>query len=273
MKKYSGFVVKFLGVSRPVSLPRVAANFYLMYDISRTLQNSWRVHTREYWDRRFNEYVERWSQVFLRYIFVACVGEARYRCTDNINDNVPMFVREIPRFWSCGKHHAKITRYSVQSRIVRKYGRRFEKIAFLVFESLSEVFQFNVWQSGYGGPRWAQVAKLGALFMSQKIPPAVFVDQVFDVVHNNGRLFDKALFYNGDPVFRGEGIMRDMLDYKEPLDPRWRFVPMVAWGDYLNSQAWYEIVGKYTSIDLELVGQYSRYYAGGIRYARIEEEG
>ena len=270
MRKYSGFVVRFLGVQRPVSLPRVAANFYLMYEIVRALQNSRRAFTAgEWWNRRFNEYVERWSQVFVRYAFVACVGEARHRCTDRY---VPAFVRSIPRT----NNYDKTTRYSVQSRVVRRYARRFEKIASSAFEDLRVAFLMDLWSTNYGGPKWAQVANLGALLSRGKISPVVFVDQIFDVVHNAGYLFDKALFYNGEPVFVYEGIMREMLSYKEPKDPyerHWRFVPMMAWGDYTKAWAWYEIVGKYTSIDLELVDQYRRYYSNAIRCAKLNEEG
>lgn len=47
----------------------------------------------------------------------------------------------------------------------------------------------NLWDDGYGGDAWYQIAKGGSFY--HKIPDRVFIDHTVDLSHNNSIFFDK----------------------------------------------------------------------------------
>lgn len=57
-------------------------------------------------------------------------------------------------------------------------------------------FYNGSWNGGYGGKKWAAVAKLLLKFVEGEITPEIFVDQAYTLCHNNGPIFNKGILYN-----------------------------------------------------------------------------
>lgn len=65
------------------------------------------------------------------------------------------------------------------------------------------------WDGSYGGPKWAAIAKCLLAFLKGELSHSVFADQVFDLRHNSGKLFDKhAMIEESDNL-------RHLLDQKK----------------------------------------------------------
>jgi len=77
---------------------------------------------------------------------------------------------------------------------------------------LLTIFRKGRWHAGYGGDAWAKITETLLLYLRGEISPVVFVDAVFDLRHNGGRLFDKHAMLS---VQTGEDVIRDMLDKKK----------------------------------------------------------
>ncbi len=89
-------------------------------------------------------------------------------------------------------------------------GRKEPVIRFL--ELASQAFQLGVWSSSMGGKRWHQIAYTTKLYLEDRIKADLFVDQVFDLRHNGGRLFDKHQMVEFDS---SEPVLRQQLDAKK----------------------------------------------------------
>lgn len=76
-----------------------------------------------------------------------------------------------------------------------------------------EIFSRPGWRSSYGGKKWANIAEAGEFFWNGTVGAAVFVDRVFDLQHNGGRVFNKH------PMVKGaDYIITNQLDLKrQPL--------------------------------------------------------
>ncbi|MDB5186622.1 MAG: pyruvate phosphate dikinase [Candidatus Saccharibacteria bacterium] len=59
------------------------------------------------------------------------------------------------------------------------------------FSQAGDIFSWSGWYGGYGGEAWAKIARAAHKFISGTWSPTLFVDHVFDLRHNGGRLFDK----------------------------------------------------------------------------------
>jgi pyruvate,orthophosphate dikinase len=60
---------------------------------------------------------------------------------------------------------------------------------------LAYMFRADNFESGYGGPAWAQIAEHGSKFLKGQINAEVFVDQTFSLEHNGGQIFNKRVIY------------------------------------------------------------------------------
>lgn len=74
---------------------------------------------------------------------------------------------------------------------------------------------WTTWDSGYGGPKWQNIAKAGKLY--KKMPDAVFIDHCVDLSHNNSSFFDK-----GGSIFllKGSSSYLDFLGMKRYASPK-----------------------------------------------------
>ncbi len=62
----------------------------------------------------------------------------------------------------------------------------------LAFSRLaSRIFREGRWEANMGGPKWADIADNLTAFLSGAIPHGVFVDQVYNLQHNTGHVFNK----------------------------------------------------------------------------------
>lgn len=52
-------------------------------------------------------------------------------------------------------------------------------------------------QNGYGGPAWANVARVLVEMVTGKISMEMMVDQAYSLAHNNGPIFNKGMLYKG----------------------------------------------------------------------------
>jgi hypothetical protein len=82
------------------------------------------------------------------------------------------------------------------------------------FELAATVFAEKCWRSGYGGAAWAKIALAVARFLDGSLPPSVFVDHVFDLRHNGGKLFDKHRMFNRRT---DEGYVLEQLNRKKQV--------------------------------------------------------
>jgi hypothetical protein len=79
------------------------------------------------------------------------------------------------------------------------------------FQFAEKLFNQGKWERGIGGEKWAAIARAGHLFLSGTLTHTTFVDHVFDLRHNGGRLFDKHR------MVRNESNIVDILDIKKRI--------------------------------------------------------
>ncbi len=107
--------------------------------------------------------------------------------------------------WINGVHHkptklgAQITKFGLPFRIAsdrhdawREYYEAVRVHKLPLLNLCYWAFATGNWDSSYGGMSWAAPARLVRDYVAGKIPPPVFIDQMFGVQHNGGSLFDKA---------------------------------------------------------------------------------
>jgi len=80
-------------------------------------------------------------------------------------------------------------RYDVQMSTVAALSKDAKRMP-RFFQFAMEIFSAG-WSSGYGGNAWAKIARAPYEFLSGSLTHSVFVDHVFDLRHNGGRMFDK----------------------------------------------------------------------------------
>lgn len=77
------------------------------------------------------------------------------------------------------------------------------------------IFDRPYWRGGYGGDKWAVIAKCLLDFLKGELSHSVFADQVFDLRHNGGCLFDKHAMIDESP-----GLERLLEEKKRCADIR-----------------------------------------------------
>ncbi len=126
------------------------------------------------------------AELLACYLTVAVAGELRHGFNGKDNPELEALEKEFRIF-------PDNDRLGVQTTVVNQLRgvRREKQIRF--FQLATRAFsKENFWSSSVGGPRWADIAKAGMLFLEGKLNHSLFVDHVFDLRHNGGVLFDKS---------------------------------------------------------------------------------
>lgn len=71
------------------------------------------------------------------------------------------------------------------------------------FELAVSLFRDHEWNRSFGGEAWAVIAETALWFVEEKIGHTVFVDRVFDLQHNTGRVFNKDLMVVANDAYIG----------------------------------------------------------------------
>lgn len=83
-------------------------------------------------------------------------------------------------------------------------------------ELIEGVFEKGSWGGSIGGTRWAAIARALKVFLLGDQPYQLFIDHVFDLVHNGGVLFNKHNIVREERMGDGRGINRQ-LDIKKAV--------------------------------------------------------
>lgn len=81
-----------------------------------------------------------------------------------------------------------------------------------VFRLASHAFLDNGGSSGFCGRPWSLIAAAPAQYLAGVLPASIYIDHVFDLKHNGGRLFDKS-----GMVAINENLLRHQLEIKKSV--------------------------------------------------------
>ena len=148
-------------------------------------------------ERLYGPFVKGFAASVRDYLFLACMGEARYA-------------------WSYAPEHfpelgQSGSRESAYQRAI-DYGPNGNK------DGLTMLFTKQLWRDpGYGGTKWGPVAS--AIRLYGQVPDTVFLDLVASIEHNNGNVFNKhdaerVIPFHCDTDFYYQ--IQKFLDYKTP---------------------------------------------------------
>jgi len=153
-------------------IARAAADFYLLETLAHFRADDWA-------RRRLIEHETELAQEFSQYLDLAIGGELRY---------ASKYVEELPRelrpFFSEVSVVARGRAWLAWTIIRRKLGLR-------ALELAKEMFCDGDWRRGFGGDAWASIARTLLAHLNGQLSPRLFVDQCFDLEHNNGCVFNK----------------------------------------------------------------------------------
>lgn len=161
------------GLASDMNLKRTAADFYLLYDLSIDEQD----------EGKFSQLMAWVLPQFARYTDMAVGGEIRHSLHKvKAKSAMPKPLRdalktgELPQNRHTAWHNWKFFR--------QKYGTIALKWADNSFKLFSG--------GGYGGPRWANIAKVLYMYETGVLTPITFVDTCWGLEHNGGAYFNKA---------------------------------------------------------------------------------
>lgn len=151
------------------------------------------------------------ADVFAVYLTVAVAGELRYSGGYHYDGSPRLVERLIARFGTsrgstildrcCSQESAR--------RVIEEEGLG----AGIEFASLaSSIFSERWLGSNVGGRAWAEIASTLHAYLNREMSAEVFVDHVFDLQHNGGRLFDK---HDAVSARTDERALRIQLDWKK----------------------------------------------------------
>lgn len=188
-------------LDKNISLPRLAADFYLLYQLSiedADPKGVFKVHL-EYLEAQFSRYTD-----------MAVGGEVRHT-TGSVSDSLvspPLRMAlqngTLPRSRNSSWHGW------------RKFRLRFGTAAL----QWAEKAFGHIKSGGIGGKKWVTIANTLRLYEEEKLTPTMFVDICFGLQHNNGIYFNKAWNTVGLQIllnYRQEGRMNDLSKYASPL--------------------------------------------------------
>ena len=145
--------------------------------------------------------------IFAVYLLVAVAGEARHAPLAN----VVSAVRRWPSLEGMNWAGRDVLRHEQQANAVEYLRDCDQDSAKDFFAMCEELFNQPVWSSAFGGPKWAAIACAGKHYLTGELSVTAFVDHVFDLRHNGGRLFDKHPVLNDATT---EGALPMQLDAK-----------------------------------------------------------
>ena len=125
------------------------------------------------------------AEEFFNYTVMACLGEARHARTHAEGlyavSSEAYALADLLSLYEC----ARTELYIRHRKIVNTIGA--EKTLMLCLELFSELD----WDRSYGGEPWAEIARIGLMYLRGKIPPPVYVDTVVNLEHHNNCYLDK----------------------------------------------------------------------------------
>lgn len=140
--------------------------------------------TRELRNRMHQEIAE----LFATYLLVAVGSEIRY-AFDRINGIQPAQLSVLEHSYGVRRID---TREEVQPEVIDRLKAASPTQHAEFFMLCMTVFNTSSWVvPSIGGKAWGKIARAGYDFLRGAMTPTSFVDHVFDLRHNSGRLFDK----------------------------------------------------------------------------------
>ena len=132
------------------------------------------------------------AEAFAAYLLIAVAGELRHAfefgLRERMGGNLNMLLAKFGIVGFFEGSHRIDAQQAVIDRLAKESSAthaEFLALAVPVFNAFGE--KSNV----YGGPRWAAIAETVHAYLAGEMEGTVFVDRVFDLRHNGGRLFDK----------------------------------------------------------------------------------
>lgn len=140
------------------------------------------------------------AETFATYLLIAVGREARHASSRDMLAVSPEYrALQQDRFGVLSGSDEPVLASKVIIRTMRGAGRD-QHIEF--FRLAEALFTYPGWPEAYGGKRWAAIAQAGLHFLQGKTTHSVFVDHVFDLKHNGGKLFNKHAMLNSTEDYR-----------------------------------------------------------------------
>jgi len=193
-----------------VNILELAHEFYTLNLLS-VISDTWDCYTyrsfaakRDRIHNRYEKYNDRLAMFFADYLTLACMGEGRHAVS-----YCPTYF--IPQLWDslqCTPYERCHT-YTFH----KKYDRE------SMLEALVYVFSEDWREDNMGGESWKLIAETALDFIKGEYPRDVFIDRVWDLRHNGGRLFDKPTSDElGFSIEEEERRLIQFLDLKRNCD-------------------------------------------------------
>ncbi len=127
------------------------------------------------------------AEMLVAYLAIAVAGELRYANGYVGRGDSDTELRTLSlRYGVTSPDRSAVHRSAMERLQTQDLGAHIE-----FFRLAESVFGRPGWIASFGGKAWAKIARAGFMFLSGTWTPTVFVDHVFDLRHNGGRLFDK----------------------------------------------------------------------------------
>lgn len=182
--------------NRPLLATDTAKLFYLL-EISSRKTNLVK--------NEFEDLKDRIIGIFTLYLFVTVVGESRhYSLYCNDSDLLDLF-QDLKKTLSIDTER-ETTHISAQIWV---YDKPINKIIDIL-KKIEMLFNAPKWSKSYGGKKWADICRILILYLEGQITDLIFIDQVFDLEHNCGCVFNKNKSY----IDQYNNI-KDFLNYKK----------------------------------------------------------
>jgi hypothetical protein len=156
------------------NLACAAADFYLLETLANVRHDQWA-------KTRLAEHEDELAAEFAQYLDLAIGGELRYARQYVEADELPP---ELAPYFAEVRSIERGKAWLVWSIIRRKLGER-------ALELAQDMFLGGDWRRGFGGEAWWHITRTLLAHLQGAIPRRVFVDQCFDLEHNNGCVFNK----------------------------------------------------------------------------------
>jgi hypothetical protein len=190
------------GLAQDMNLRRTCADFYLLYDLNLEDKD----------EGRFQQLMDWIIPQFVRYTDMAVGGElrhARYKLKSGAKSLLPLPLRRalsdgtLPSQRHSAWHNWKFFRNA--------YGSVALRWAEACFNSFSG--------GGYGGPRWANIAKVLRMYETGELTPISFIDTCWGLEHNGGAYFNKAWNTSGMKHVLDSALHENLTEVRHAASP------------------------------------------------------
>ena len=163
------------------------------------------------------------AESFALYLLVAAAGESRhyYRvqfCREPEADKAMSYACNLVK--TRDYKNTSDDRDRMHNEVARVFRDLSLQTQIRYVESIYTAFHRGSWDPSYGGDSWAAIAKALLDFLKGDLSLTLFVDHVFDLEHNGGRLFNKNSMFSELTVeaARGDqGTLEQQLDIKKTV--------------------------------------------------------